>query len=49
MLSVREEFRLESVKYFDIGGGFFGAAPYVVRVSSGSEGHANGLDYHGLA
>lgn len=27
MLSVREEFQLNDVKYFDIGGGFFGAAP----------------------
>ena len=33
MLSVREEFRLESVKYFDIGGGFFGAAPYGMNIS----------------
>lgn len=27
MLSVREEFQLNDVKYFDIGGGFIGAAP----------------------
>lgn len=33
MLSIRKEFRMDSVKYFDIGGGFFGAAPFGLDVS----------------
>ena len=33
MLSVREEFQLNDVKYFDIGGGFFGAAPDGMNIS----------------
>lgn len=33
MLSVRKEFQLNDVRYFDIGGGFFGAAPEGLNIS----------------